>query len=75
MCAQLIAQSSPTLCDRILCPWECPGKNTGVGCHFLLQGGLPNPGIKFTSPALAGGFFTTLPLCHLGSFNNLYNSL
>ena len=19
------------------CPWDCPGKNTGVGCHFLLQ--------------------------------------
>ena len=22
---------------RILCPWDFPGKNTGVGCHFLLQ--------------------------------------
>ena len=22
---------------RILCPWDSPGKNTGVGCHFLLQ--------------------------------------
>ena len=21
-----------------LCPWDFPGKNTGVGCHFLLQG-------------------------------------
>ena len=20
-----------------LCPWDSPGKNTGVGCHFLLQ--------------------------------------
>ena len=20
-----------------LCPWDCPRKNTGVGCHFLLQ--------------------------------------
>ena len=20
------------------CPWDCPGKNTGVGCHSLLQG-------------------------------------
>ena len=28
-------QSSPTLCDRR--PWDSPGKNTGVGCHFLLQ--------------------------------------
>ena len=26
---------SPT---RLLCPWKFPSKNTGVGCHFLLQG-------------------------------------
>ena len=47
---------------RLLCPWDSPGKNTGLGCHALLQGNLPNPGIKpasLTSPALAGGFFTT----------------
>ena len=25
---------SPT---RLLCPWDSLGKNTGVGCHFLLQ--------------------------------------
>ena len=32
-------QSCPTLCDptRLPCPWDSPGKNTGVGCHFLLQ--------------------------------------
>ena len=23
---------------RLLCPWDSPGKNTGVGCHSLLQG-------------------------------------
>ena len=22
---------------RLLCPWDFPGKNIGVGCHFLLQ--------------------------------------
>ena len=22
---------------RLLCPWNSPGKNIGVGCHFLLQ--------------------------------------
>ena len=22
---------------RLHCPWDSPGKNTGVGCHFLLQ--------------------------------------
>ena len=31
-------QSCPTLCPtRLPCPWDSPGKNTGVGCHFLLQ--------------------------------------
>ena len=24
--------------SRFLCPWNVPGKNTGVGCHFLPQG-------------------------------------
>ena len=24
---------------RLLCPWDSPGKKTGVGCHFLLQNG------------------------------------
>ena len=34
---------------RLLCPWDSPGKSTGVGCHFLLQGIFPiqesNPGL------------------------------
>ena len=36
-------QSSPTVRPqrrqptRLLHPWDSPGKNTGVGCHFLLQ--------------------------------------
>ena len=30
-----------------------------MGCHFLLQGNLPYPGIEPVSPTLAGGFFTT----------------
>ena len=35
------------------------GKNTGVGCHFLLQGILAIQGLNLRSPGLAGGFFTT----------------
>ena len=27
-----------TVACRLLCPWDSPGKNTGVGCHALLQG-------------------------------------
>ena len=23
--------------SRLLCPWDSPGKNTGVGCHFPFQ--------------------------------------
>ena len=34
---------------RLLCPWDFPGKNAGVGCYFLLQGIFPtqgsNPGL------------------------------
>ena len=58
--AQMISvQSCPTLCDpmdcrilatpwtsRILSPWNFPGKSTGVGCHFLLQGIFPNEGLN-----------------------------
>ena len=29
--------------SRLLCLWDFPGKNTGVGCHFLLQGISPTP--------------------------------
>ena len=28
----------------LLCPWDSPGKNTGVGCHALLQGIFPTQG-------------------------------
>ena len=36
--AAKLLQSCPTLCDPIdSSPWDSPGKNTGVGCHFLLQ--------------------------------------
>ena len=37
---------------RLLCPWDFPGNSTGVDCHFLLQGNLPNPGIEPRSPSL-----------------------
>ena len=50
-----------TLCDPMDCslpgstsPWDFPGKNTGVGCHFLSPGDLPNPGIESRSPTLQG---------------------
>ena len=43
-------------------PGNSPGKKTGVGSHsFPSSGDLPDPGIELTSPALAGGFFTSEP--------------
>jgi len=45
----------------LLCPWDFPGKNTGVDCPSFLQRNLPDPGVKPMSPALAGRFFTTEP--------------
>ena len=31
---------------RFLCPWDFPGKNTGLCCHFLLQGIFPIHGLN-----------------------------
>ena len=33
---------------RLLCPWNSPGKRTGVGCHFLLPGTVGGPAINTT---------------------------
>ena len=52
------AQSCPTLrshglwSTRFLHPRNFPGKSTGMGCHFLHPGDLPDPGTKPRSPAL-----------------------
>ena len=32
--------------SRLLCPWKFPGKNTGAGCHCLLQGIFPTQGLN-----------------------------
>ena len=67
-CCCLVPRLCPTLLQphglqppRLLYRWDFPGKTTGVDCHFLLQGHLPDSGIEPASPALAGGFFTTEP--------------
>ena len=41
---------------RLLCPWNFPGKNTGVGCISLLQGILLTQGSNPVS-CIAGRFF------------------
>ena len=54
-----LAQKCPTLCNptdfatrRLLCPWDYPGKNTGVGCYFLLQGIFLIQGLNLHLPCL-----------------------
>ena len=42
---------------RLLCPWDFPGNNTGVGCHFLLQEIFPTPGLTQVS-RIVGRCFT-----------------
>ena len=32
--------------SMLLCPWDSPGKNIGVGCHALLQGIFPTQGLN-----------------------------
>ena len=67
----LVTQSSPILWDsvdykpvRLLCPWNFPGKNTGVDRHSLLQGIFPAWG---SNPGLLHGRQILCSLSHQGS--------
>ena len=49
---------------RVLCLWDSPGKNTGVGCHALQ--GSSRPRIEtgsLSSPILTSRFFATSAMC------------
>ena len=52
---------------RHLCPWDFPGKNTAVGCHFLLQGILPTQGSNLRLLHLLHWQPDCLSLSHLAS--------
>ena len=43
-----------------------PGKNIGVGCHALLQGNLPNPGVEPRSSGFLHCRWILYHLSHLG---------
>ena len=65
-------QSCPTLCNSMDCSllvplWNFPGKNTGVGCHFLLQGIFLTQGSNSCLLHLLNWQVDSLPLSHLGS--------
>ena len=49
----------------LLCPWNFPGKNSGVGSHFLPQGIFPTQGLNphLTFPALAAAAAKLLQSC------------
>ena len=58
---------------RLLCPWDCPGKNTRMGCHALPRGNLLTQG---SNPHLlhllhCSGFFPTEPLGKPRKWNTL----
>ena len=50
--------------DRLLCKWDFPGKYTGVGCHFFLQGNLPDSEIEPAFLHLPPMQTESLPLRH-----------
>ena len=60
-CVCLFATLWTVACQAPL-SWDSPGKSIGVGWPCPPPGDLPDPGIEplsLTSPALAGGVFTT----------------
>ena len=59
-----VAQSCPTLCDFMDCPWNSPGQNTGVGSLSLLQGISPTQG---SNPGLTHCRWILYQLSHQGS--------
>ena len=54
---------------RLLCPWDFPGRNTGVGCPALLQGILPTQGLNRVSRT---GRQTPYCQCRLGSLRDFW---
>ena len=77
------SQKSVTLVDSLrpcglsptglLCPWDSPGKSTGAGCHFLLQGIFPTQGLNPGLPHF-GQTLRADPLGKSPSFQYLYSS-
>ena len=52
---------------RLLSSWDSPGKNSGVGCHFLLQGIFPTQELNLRLLHLQYWQADSLLLCPLGS--------
>ena len=52
---------------RLLCPWDSPDKNTGVGCHSLLLEIFSTQGSNIPLLRILHWQVDSLPLSHLGS--------
>ena len=63
------------LSTKLLCPWDFPGKNTGVGCHALLQGIFPTQGLNLHLLCLVHWEVGSLPLAPPGKPNLFYTLL
>ena len=60
-----------TVAAGLLCLWNFAGKNTGVGCYFLLQGIFLTQGLNPRLLCLQCWQVDSLPLCYLGSPINI----
>ena len=58
---------------RLLCQWDFPGKNTGVGSHSLLPGDLANPETEPGSPALQADSLSSEPSSSANKTNYTLN--
>ena len=65
----LLSATPWSVAASFLHPWNSPGKNTGVGCHFLLQGIFPTQGLNL---GLLHCKQTLYHLCHHRSHRTLH---
>ena len=61
--------------DGLLCPWDSPDRNTGVGCHALLQGIFPTRGSNLHLLHLLHWQAGSSPLAPPGKPNYINNHL
>ena len=71
-------QLCPTVCGPMdcsppasSCPWDSPGKNTGVGCHAILQGIFPTQRLNPSLSSLLHWEGSSLPLAPSGKPTSL----
>ena len=57
---------------KLLCQWDFPGKNTEVGCHFLLQGIFSTEGSKLCFLCLLHWEASSLPLSSVQSLSRVW---